>query len=421
MGERAVATARQPFEYSLSLPGSKSIALRQLALSALATSRTQITGFAGSDDHIAMQSALEQLGVKFTKISDDVLDIDPSTLDLTSDQVIDLNMSGVSLRIMCAIAALRTGTTKLTGHPSLAARPNQHLLEALESLGCVVDSNGGKLPISIKGIASPRTSQIKLNSSVSSQYLSALLLVGSRMPEGLRVECTGNIASSSYVSLTLGELAKRGVSVEKDGNTYSLMHAPINGGSISIEGDASALSYHAALAALHASTVHIENLGSSTKQGDFTFLDVCQELGARVDARTNTTTIRGKRRLVPLADVDFQSMPDTAPTYMAIAPFLNDPTTLTGLETLPDKECDRIECPAQNLRQAGIEVKTSTSTMTIYPSDRKPARFETFDDHRMAMAFAVYSSKATGCSILNPECVSKTYPNFWQDFERIYT
>ena len=178
--------------------------------------------------------------------------------------------------------------------------------------------------------------------------------------------------------------------------------------------------YHAALATLHASTVHIENLGTSTTQGDFAFFELCARLGASVEATEDRVTITGPTALRPLDRVDMESMPDAAPTLMAMAPFLPAPIRITGLSTLRHKECDRIACPAGELRKAGVTVAEGPDWIAIAPASApRPARFETFDDHRMAMAFAVFASKVGGCEILDPGCVSKTYADFWRDFERV--
>ena len=193
------------------------------------------------------------------------------------------------------------------------------------------------------------------------------------------------------------------------------------GGPSTIEGDASAATYHAALATLHASTVHIDNLGTSTSQGDFAFFALCERLGASVRADADRVTITGPRTLRALEQVDMEAMPDAAPTLMAMAPFLPGPLRITGLATLRHKECDRIACPAGELRKAGVSVREGPDWIAIDPvSEPRPARFETFRDHRMAMAFAVFASKVGGCEIADPGCVAKTYADYWRDFERAY-
>lgn len=418
MARRYVAGLKQPFEFSLRIPGSKSITLRQLAISALCSRPSTLHGFTENDDVNAMATALNALNVKVD--TDDLGNayVDPSDFDAISDIKLDLQMSGVSLRIMCAIAGLRSGTTTLIGHPSLAARPNSDLLTALRDLGCEVESNDGKLPIRIKGPIS--SNEVMLNTNVSSQFLSALLLVAPCLSDGLTIHLEGEIPSASYVQLTLNELRKRAINAPALSKTLHIQSSEYAGGSIDIEGDASAMTYHAALATLHASKVHILNLGSLSRQGDMQFLELCKELGAEVSSTDTTVSIKGPDRLLSLDEVDMYDFPDSATTVMAMAPFLPKPIKINGLDTLPRKECDRLVCPAKELTKAGIDVDYGSDYMRIKPGVPKCTSFSTYDDHRMAMSFAVLGTKTEGCWIENPDCVSKTYPHFWGDLAKAY-
>jgi 3-phosphoshikimate 1-carboxyvinyltransferase len=193
---------------------------------------------------------------------------------------------------------------------------------------------------------------------------------------------------------------------------------------IDVEGDASAASYFAALATLHGARIKLTNLGANTRQGDYGFLTLCEQLGASVSRASSSTVIEGPRKLAAgfAAAVDMTSMPDVAPTLMMMAPFLPAPTRITGLATLRVKECDRIAAPTRELRKLGVEVEEGADYMVIQPLGHasRPAvvEIETYHDHRIAMSFGVLGSRLPGLRILDPGCVAKTYPNYWRDWQR---
>lgn len=419
ISKRFVAGISQPFDFALRVPASKSIVLRQLAISALCSKPTTLCGFTHNDDVDAMTTALSTLKVRITTAESGRVEINPTNLDLTSDIDVDLQMSGVSLRTVCAIAGLRSGSTTIVGNPSLAARPNDDLLAALSDLGCKVESNDGKLPIRIQGPITAK--EVSLRTDVSSQFLSALLLIAPYLPRGLTVHLTGELPSKSYVQLTLDELRKRGVCAPKLAKSIHIPPTSIDDGTFNLEGDASAMTYHAALATIHASRVEILNLGRSSKQGDMQFLGLCSDLGANVSFTEQSVIIQGPENLHPIDTVDMYDFPDSATTLMAIAPFLPKSIRINGLDTLPRKECDRIACPAEELRKAGIDVEYGSNFMKINPGSPKQSSFSTYDDHRMAMSFAVLATKTEGCWIEDPDCVGKTYPQFWSDVNLAYS
>lgn len=419
MDTYSVEPIERPYDVEIRLPGSKSIALRQLLMSALANRPTDLVGIPQCDDVDTMLAALRRLGVKCSQVTDQVRRIEPKGLDLSSNITLDVQMSGVSLRFLCALAMLRSGTTRFTGAASLRARPNGPLLDALAQLGCRVDSKEGKLPIAITGRPKPK-SHVTIDASVSSQYISALLLVAPRLCSGLTLHLTRKRASGSYVDLTIDEMSKRGIDCSEIDNGFRIDPGEYSRSRIDIEGDASALSYHAALATLHKSELAIPNISASTHQGDYQFLTICEKIGADVERKPSGTIVRGRKAIEAVNEVDMSEMPDTAPTLMALAPYLPKSTHITGLSTLPLKECNRIECPATELRRAGIEVETTREEMTIHPRTPKSATFRTYDDHRMAMSMTILASRIQGCQIVDPGCVNKTYPDFWCDYEKLH-
>ncbi len=416
---KLILPIENPFEYEVTVPGSKSIALRQLFMSALSHEQSMLIGLPPCDDIDAMLDCLRRLGAKFSGSLASGLRIRPG-FNLVDDITLDVQQSGVTLRLLLAAAALRTGITHFTGHASMASRPNGPLLVSIEELGCHVESQNGKLPISIRGPS--LHSHVQLDASASSQYLSALLLIAPLLSHGLTISMKGKVASTLYALGTINEAAKRGVVIHGQHDAKQFVVEPQNyhGGQIRIEGDASAATYHMAMATLHQSTVHISNVGRGSWQPDCRFAEICKDLGAEVTQCNESTVVCGPEELQPIPTVDMSDIPDAALTLMAISPYLDESIELQGLATLPHKECDRITCPTSELRRAGIRVEHGSDWMKIWPGTPAAAEFQTYNDHRMAMSFAVLATKSKGCRITDPRCVNKTYTHFWRDLSLAY-
>ena len=430
--QQQISKVREPFDIALTLPGSKSIALRQLVMSALAADKTSLVGIPRCDDIDAMVRALSRLGAGIETAGRSRLVVDPPVTLAAGEAHIDVDLSGVSLRFLLAVAALRRDGTHLDGRAPLRVRPNRDMIEALRQLGCRAQAadEDGHLPISVAG-PDDWAREIEVGTRVSSQYLSGLMLIAPRLPHGLTLRPKDEPVSASYVEVTRVEMAKRGAVVRIVGGprgnpsqqtAIRIEPGAYRGGTLAIEGDASAATYFAGLATLHASTVRFANLGAGTTQGDFAFFDVCRKLGADVQIGRDTVSIAGPARPRPIGHMDMEDMPDAATTLMAMAPFLPGATHITGLSTLRHKECDRIACPVRELRKAGVDVEEGPDWVRVQPlSTPRPARFETYDDHRMAMSLAVFASKVGGCAVLDPGCVAKTYADFWEDLAEVYT
>ena len=257
--------------------------------------------------------------------------------------------------------------------------------------------------------------------------MTSLLIIAPLVEGGLTVEVDGDLTSKPYLDLTLDEMRKFGVEVENhDYRRLVVRPQAYRAGEVPVEGDASAASYFAALATLHGARIALTNLGSGTRQGDYGFFALCERLGARVQRLPGRTVVEGPRTLAASFDgpVDMTSMPDVAPTLMMLAPFLRKPTRITGLKTLRVKECDRIACPARELRKLGVQLEEGPDFIVIQPlsaearARQTPVDIETYHDHRIAMSFGVLGSLLPGLRILDPGCVGKTYPNYWRDWER---
>lgn len=417
-----------PFEFETPLPGSKSLTLRDCAIAALADGTSTVRHPGEADDYWRMKDCLRRLGIAVDDSKEDCVVITGRAGRFADGPVrLDVGQSAVTTRLMLAFAALRSDETVVDGHISMRKRPNQDLVVALRALGASLETTGeGYLPTTVRGTNTLR-GPVRVSGTISSQYLTSLLIIAPLLEDGLTVEVDGDLTSKPYLDLTLDEMKKFGVEVENQQYRRLIVRAQrYLAGDIAVEGDASAASYFAALATLHGGRVMLSNLGAATRQGDYQFLGLCERLGATVHRTAGQTTIEGPRQLQAGFDapVDMTSMPDVAPTLMMLAPFLARSTRITGLATLRVKECDRIAAPTRELRKLGVTVEEGPDYMVIEPLGAAAAtrprtvEIETYHDHRIAMSFGVLGSRLPGLRILDPGCVAKTYPNYWRDWQR---
>jgi 3-phosphoshikimate 1-carboxyvinyltransferase len=415
------------FNVALSLPGSKSITLRDAVLASLAQGQSVLESPADCDDFSRISEALIQLGVAMNRGADDSVSILGTGGRFSSGPVLlDAGLSGTAARFLIALALLRRDETTVDGLPPLRARPNKHLIDAVAHLGASVQStDDGYLPVSIRGPDVFKRA-IRVRGDRSSQYLSALLLVGPLMPGGLELDVDGELVSRPYIDVTLREMLRFGVTVEREGyRRFQVPEQVYQPAVVRVEGDASAASYHAALATIHGGSVTFANLGRNSAQGDYRFFEICEMLGATVDRADNTTTVTGPPggQMRPLAaEVNMESMPDTALTLIAIAPLIPGGARITGLGTLRIKECDRISIPARQLDKIGVKTNEGPDFLHVAELDTRRNRsivsIETHHDHRVAMSFAVLGTKLGNLQIQDPACVVKSYSRFWDDFGR---
>ena len=426
---KPIGIINEAFDVSLNLPGSKSITLRDTVLASLARGESELRYPAACDDFSRITEALIALGVSIRpKEPLSVLITGTGGLFRPGMVSLQAGLSGTTARFLLALALLRRDETTIDGLPPLRVRPNQHLLDALSRLGASVHATDhSHLPVSIRGPEVCKSS-IRVDGSRSSQYLSALLLISPLLAGGLQIYVEGELVSRPYIDVTLREMLRFGVAVERDGYRQFCVHPQTyTAASVRVEGDASAASYHAALATIHGGSVTFNNLGKSSAQGDYRFLEICEKLGATVARSDHTTTLTGPPagKMRPLEDdVNLEDMPDTAPTLFAIAPLIPGGARVIGLKTLRIKECDRISVPAHQLRKIGVDVVEGPDFLTIAelnsPHVDSTVSIETHDDHRIAMSFAVLGTKLGNLHIQDPECVAKSYPGFWQDLQTFF-
>lgn len=416
-----------PVQARITLPGSKSIALRQLAIAALTDGETRIQGIPPCDDTEAMLDCIARLGTQVHRTATHIVVRGP--MDYAGDVSLDARMSGASTRLLLGLAALRTGRTTIDGHSSLRARTNAPLLDVLAQHGCKVTSADGCLPVSIQGPLQAPT-QLHIDGSLSSQYVTALLVAAplyaphnSKQGAKQTVVVDGDLVSRPYVDITLNEMAKRGIKAQwLDEQTLEVTRGTYQPGGVEVEGDATAATYFAALATLHQGSLELTNLGANSKQGDYEFLTIMEQLGATVTRAAQSTLIQGPEKLLPLPTTDMTEMPDAALTLITLTPLLPGGGSITGLSSLHHKECDRLECPAAEFKGLGIHAETTEDSIRIAAAEDMQAHtLTTYHDHRMAMAFSVLGSVSGTLTVDNKAVVDKTYPAYWDDYAKLIT
>ena len=407
----------RPFDAVIELPGSKSYSNRALLVAALARGRSEITRALFSDDTRYMQRALDALGVRVradeTSRSFVVDGVDGRFP--ASEATLEIGNAGTAARFLTAAVALGRGTFVIDGSAAMRKRPIQPLLDGLRALGVDAESREatGCPPVVVraKGIAGGRT---RVRGDVSSQYLSALLMAAPYAARDVELEIEGELVSAPYVTMTLSTMAEFGVRAERDGDRWFRVPSGQHYAArpYAVEPDASGASYFFAAAAVTGGRVVVPRLGRRSAQGDLGLLDVLARMGCDVTIDADAITVRGVTRLRAV-DADFTRMGDVATTLMAIAPFADGPVTVRGIAQTHYEESDRPVAAATELRRMGLTVDSSWDSVTIHPGPPQPCEVQTYDDHRIAMSFAVTGLRAPGIRIAGPECVSKTFPEFF--------
>ncbi len=404
---------------TLTLPGSKSYTHRALVAASLAQGESLLTNALDAEDTRLTAQALDRLGAGIDWQADGVRVLGAGGRWQPVLGPIYLGNSGTSMRFLTALAALGQGEYRLTGSPRLCARPQGELLAALSQLGVRAYSERGDgcPPVIVHGgLQGGRTT---LSGAVSSQYLSALLFIAPLAPQDVAIDITGDLVSRPYVDLTLDVLGDFGISYYRE--SYRYFHLP--GGQrylpqdYAIEADASSASYFWAAAALTRGRVTIANLSRDSCQGDVRFLQVLERLGCRVGSGEGGLFVEGG----PLkgVEVDMAAMPDLVPTLAVLAAFARGETVITGVAHLRHKESDRLAAVAAELAKMGIAAREMEDGLIISGGQPRGAVIDTYQDHRIAMSFAVAGLKAPGTAIRDPDCVAKSFPEFWDYFAKL--
>jgi 3-phosphoshikimate 1-carboxyvinyltransferase len=421
-GKSRHINCRAQVEASLTLPGSKSYTHRALIAAALAPGESVLANVLKAEDTELTARALAKLGAG--------IDWQGQTVQVRGTggrfdpvyEPIFLGNSGTSMRFLTAVAALGQWTYRLTGTPRLCERPMGELLEALKSLGVQVTSEKGDNcpPVTVQG-GGFQGGKTSLSGAVSSQYLSALLLIGPLAPLGVEIDITGELVSRPYVDITLAVLGAFGITYSRE--AYRRFVLPggqsYHSREYNIEADASSASYFWAAAALTGGRVTIANLDLESVQGDIDFLSVLARMGCHLNSSPAGLTVEGG----PLKGIqmNMSAMPDLVPTLGVLAAFAEGETLVTGVAHLRHKESNRLAAVVAELRKMGITAEETPNGLRIVGGEPHGAEIDTYNDHRIAMSFAVAGLKAKGVVIRDPDCVAKSFPDFWEYFEKLST
>ncbi|HEV2108147.1 MAG TPA: 3-phosphoshikimate 1-carboxyvinyltransferase [Thermomicrobiales bacterium] len=422
-----ISPVEQPIDADVPVPGSKSITNRALLIAALADGESELTGALYSDDTRYMAGALNGLGIAVE--SDEAGERfhvrgGGGTFP-ASDVDLFVGNSGTTMRFLTAALPLGHGTYRIDGIARMRQRPIAPLLAALNALGADARSEEGSgCPPVVVRANGLRGGKVTMAGEQSSQYFSALLMVAPYAREGVTIEVAGDLVSKPYMPLTASVMSAFGVHAELDTETWRHFRVTpgqrYQGRTYHIEPDATNASYFFAAAAVTGGRVRVNGLGSASTQGDLRFVDALAAMGAEVRIAADFVEVRGPAggRLRGV-DLDLNAISDTAQTLAAIAPFAGGPTTIRGIAHARLKETDRVAAIATELRRLGQHVEEQPDGVTIHPAPVVPADVQTYDDHRMAMSFAVTALRAPGVRILDPGCVAKTFPGFFTRLEEI--
>jgi 3-phosphoshikimate 1-carboxyvinyltransferase len=419
MDQIEITPVSNPLSAMVTVPGSKSITNRALLIAAMAEGRSVIENVLFSDDTLRMLEALKLLGFQIAIEERDKR----VTVNGLGGQIpssggdLSIGGAGTAMRFLIPFLTLARGKFKIDGNQRMRERPIGPLLDAMQRLGASVYSERDNRcpPVIADSRSSFRGGATHVDARMSSQFVSAMLMPAPLWAEGLRLQVAGDTARP-FVEMTLRIMESWGVKWNIDGDTITIAGGQTyRARRFIVEPDASNASYFAAAAALCGGTVTIQGLSANSVQGDIAFLTVLQQMGARVKWNQDSVEVTAVGQLRGV-DIAMNGMPDMVATLAAIAPFATSATRIRKVEFIRHHESDRLRSIATELRRLGASVTDLEDGMEIVPSRLKGASIETYDDHRIAMAFAVVGLRIPGVKIQDPACVSKTFPDFFDEF-----
>ncbi|WP_225831980.1 3-phosphoshikimate 1-carboxyvinyltransferase [Streptomyces sp. NK08204] len=402
---------------AVEIPGSKSITARALFLAAAADGVSTLVRPLSSDDTEGFAEGLVRLGYRVGR-TPDAWQVDGRPQGPAAGEAdVYCRDGATTARFLPTLAAAGHGTYRFDASPQMRRRPLGPLTRALRDLGVDLrhEEAEGHHPLTVRA-AGVEGGEVVLDAGQSSQYLTALLLLGPLTRTGLRIRVT-DLVSVPYVEITLAMMRAFGVDVVRDGDVFEVPPGGYRATTYAVEPDASTASYFFAAAAVTPGReVTVPGLGAGALQGDLGFVEVLRRMGAEVETAEDRTTVRGTGVLRGLT-VNMRDISDTMPTLAAMAPFASGPVRIEDVANTRVKECDRLEACAENLRRLGVDVATGPDWIEIRPGAPVPgAGIKTYGDHRIVMSFAVTGLRVPGLSFDDPGCVRKTFPGFHEAF-----
>jgi 3-phosphoshikimate 1-carboxyvinyltransferase len=399
------------------VPGSKSYTNRSLVCAALAEGCSRLTGWLDSEDTQAMIGGLMRLGVEIETDPEGRLVVHGVGSHFAIPlHPVDCRASGTTLRFLTALASIVPGRVVLDGSARMRERPVQDLADGLAGLGVSVRTSAGCPPVTVQG-GTLAGGAVTIDAGKSSQFLSALLMVAPMAPTDVEITAAA-LTSRPYVEMTLDTMSAFGISVDAAGADVFRIRTgqAYRPRSYAIEPDATAATYFMAAAAITGGRIKIDGLSPASYQSDVRFAEVLQRMGCAIERGSTHITVRGGPYLHGI-DVDLNALPDSALTLAVVALFARGQTAIRNVPNLRLKETDRMQALRNELTKLGARVEITDTDLIIDPPDSlQPARIATYDDHRMAMSFAIAGLSTDGIIIEDPDCVAKTFPDF---FERL--
>ncbi len=402
---------------TIDVPGSKSYTNRALLIASLINKPVKIIKPLDSSDTRTMVECLMNLGIDviWDKAS---ITVDSSVSDIKTKNVsLNVNQSGTTLRFLLALCTLLPGVQTLHGTKGLNERPIGDMVDALISLGAQITylQKPGYPPVSVNS-STLTGNKVKINGSQSSQYLSAMLMISPLLPS-LSIDVEGKLISRPYVDMTIGIMEHFGVQVKRSAyKQFSITKQKYKAKNYLVEGDYSSAGYFFAIGALNRSTVKIRNLLPDSLQADKKILNYLEAMGSKVTYYKDSVVLQGHG--VEALDINMEDCPDQAPTMAVVLAFAKGQSRISGIQSLRVKETERINALETELAKLGITTGSTTDSLTIDGGRLQPAVIDTYNDHRMAMSFAIAGTKVSNIIINNPAVVNKTFPNFWYQLQK---
>ncbi len=405
---------------SVSVPGSKSYTHRIVIAAALSDGPCVVENGLQSEDTLLTMEALKQMGVAIEVAGNRFNVTGRKGSLLAPEKPVYLGNSGTSMRLLAGVAALCHGVCTLTGSDRMKQRPIQDLLDALGNIGVEARSVDGTgcPPIEIFG-GLVKGGKTALRCHISSQFLSSLLLVGPYTQEGIQIEVIEGPVSKPYIDMTVEVMQRCGVAVERGG--YQWFHVPggqiYQSGHYTVEPDCSQAGYFWGAGAITGARVKVLGISKNTRQGDVRFAEVLEKMGCSVKEESDGISVKGVD--LKAVHADMADMPDMVPTLAVVAAFARGTTRIENVAHLKAKESDRLGSVVHELVKMGIHATCTDSGMIIEGGDPKGAEIDTYNDHRIAMSFAMAGLKVPGMIIHDEQCVEKSFPNYWEIFAEL--
>jgi len=404
----------------VNVPGSKSYTHRLLIVSALSDGVCVLRNCLRSEDTLLTLDALRKMGTRIDDCPDEIIVYGSKGVLKACNKPVFLGNSGTSMRLLTGVAALGSGEYILTGTSRMLERPIEDLLNGLKSLGVVARSvnNNGRPPVIIKG-GKIKGNRIELKCNLSSQFLSSILLIAPYSEEGIEIKVIEGPVSKPYIDMTIDIMARFGVDIKRDGYSGFSVEGQrcYRAGNHYVEPDCSQAGYFWAAAAVSGAEIKVKGITKDSRQGDLNFTRLLEKMGCKIIfEKDGISAIGGTLSGI---EADMADMPDMVPTLAVVASFAEGNTVIKNVGHLKEKESDRLSAVLNELLKTGIEAKSTGTDLVIKGGAHRGTEIDTYNDHRIAMSFAIAGLKIPGIFIKDEKCVEKSFPDFWKVFETL--